>query len=68
MRRLFLAVSGAALPAIGWACPYCATGGGSGREGYFAGTLLLLLLPVVLVGWLALWLRRAARPAAPETP
>jgi hypothetical protein len=66
VKRLVLAMLGAALPALGWACPYCAAGGGSGREGYVAGTLVLLVLPVALVGSLVLWLRHAARPARPE--
>ena len=66
MTRLLTAMVAVALPTIASGCPYCATAGGGGREGYVAGTLLLLLLPVGLVGVLVLWLRHAARPDGPE--
>lgn len=47
------------------ACSSCFTGDEATRQAYYATTLLLGALPFLLLGALALWLRRAARSQRP---
>lgn len=49
-------------PGLAWACSVC--GGGANDQtqvGFLAGTLLLSLLPLALIGGIVLWLRGRAR-------
>jgi hypothetical protein len=54
-------------PGLARACAVC--GGGANDQtqaGFLAGTLLLSILPLALIGGIALWIRRRARLMAEE--
>ena len=44
------------------ACPFCTTA--KTGSGYFAATVVLLVLPLAALGGFALWVRRVARSQA----
>lgn len=56
-------------PGLAWACAVC--GGGANDQtqvGFLAGSLLLSILPLALIGGIALWIRgRARRITAQQT-
>ncbi|HEX5032022.1 MAG TPA: hypothetical protein VFX78_11265 [Candidatus Eisenbacteria bacterium] len=58
--RLALAAVAAIVLAAGSgeACPSCGARAREGGAGYVAATLVLLVVPLVLAGGLAIWLRR----------
>ena len=60
MRRLGLWAIAAIVLASGSgeACPSCGARAREGGTGYVAATLVLLVVPLVLAGGLAIWLRR----------
>lgn len=60
-----VAAAGLLLPAAAAACPVCY--GASDPQvlsAYYATTIALLLLPLLLVGGFALWISRASRRVA----
>lgn len=52
---------GVGIPELAQACSSCFTGGEAEREAYYQTTLLLIAVPVLLLGSIGIWLRRAAR-------
>jgi len=52
------------IPALALACPVCASNADDSRSSYLAATAVMLVVPVVLIGGFALWIRSAAKRAA----
>jgi hypothetical protein len=48
-------------PDAAWACAVCLSATEATRDAYYGTTVLLILLPFVLAGFLIFWLRRVAR-------
>jgi membrane protein DedA with SNARE-associated domain len=70
-RRAWVAV-GIALGVLGWAptalaCPGCLSGGEDTRIAYYGTTILLIAVPLLVLGVIIGWLRRAARRAETRT-
>lgn len=70
-RRAWVAI-GIALGVLGWApsalaCPSCLSGDEDTRIAYYGTTLLLIAVPVLVLGVIIGWLRRAARQSEART-
>ena len=49
-------------PRLAWACSVCSGGANDQTQvGFLAGSLLLSILPLALIGGIALWIRGRAR-------
>ncbi len=55
-----------AWPGVAPACPYCAATRGAGSTAYLATAVGLGLLPIMLGGGLALWLRARYKRSVPR--
>jgi hypothetical protein len=56
----------AAAPDLAHACAACIDLKSKNRVAFFSTTIVLSLLPLGMVGGMAVWLRRRARALAPE--
>jgi len=70
-RRAWVAI-GIALGALGWApsalaCPSCLSGDEDTRIAYYGTTIVLIAVPLLFLGVILGWLRRAARRAETRT-
>ena len=70
-RRAWVAV-GIALGVLGWApsalaCPSCLSGDEDTRIAYYGTTIVLIAVPLLFLGVILGWLRRAARRAETRT-
>jgi membrane protein DedA with SNARE-associated domain len=70
-RRAWVAV-GIALGVLAWApsalaCPGCLSGDEDTRIAYYGTTILLIAVPLLVLGVIVGWLRRAARRAETRT-
>jgi len=43
------------------ACPFCASGASGTGDAYLIATVFMLIVPLGLIGWFALWVRRSVR-------
>jgi membrane protein DedA with SNARE-associated domain len=71
-RRGARLAAGIALGVLGWApsalaCPGCLSGDEDTRIAYYGTTLLLIAVPVLVLGVIIGWLRRAARRSEART-
>jgi len=71
-RRSARLAAAIALGVLGWApsalaCPGCLSGDEDTRIAYYGTTLLLIAVPVLVLGVIIGWLRRAARQSEART-
>lgn len=56
-----VAATAALVPRLAAACPYCAGSVERARSGYLMATALMLVMPLALLGFFAIWVARARR-------